>query len=336
MRHYRIAALVAAAALCFCQNPAKAAEGGIGAYLMGSRSNGAGITPPPGVYFEDDTYFYDAKIGGGKSLPTGGLLVANVSTQTWLNLPTTLWVTPAKILGGDLAFSLTSSVGEPRVGASLLVNSPRLGPVGLNVTDDNTSLSDFFIQSYLGWQAGNFHWQLGIGGVAPSGTYVSGQLSNASLNRPAVDLFATLTWLDPAIGWDLSTAAGFMFNQPNTATNYTTGDEFHLEWAATKYITKQFTLGLVGYYYQQFTPDSGSGAVLGAFEGRVVALGGSIGYTFELGKLPVSTRLKVYREFDAVNHLEGTSGFFSVSVPLGIDSSVASVDAGRAVKAKFQ
>jgi hypothetical protein len=335
MRYALGAVLALVALLCLRSGLANAAEGGLGAYLLGSRSNGAGITPPAGVYFQDDTYFYDAKIGGGKSLPFGGLLVANVSAQTWLNLPTTLWVTPAKILGGDLAFSLTSSVGEPRVGASLLVNSPRFGPLGLNVTDDNTRLSDFFMQSFVGWQVGNFHWQLGIGGVVPSGTYVAGELSNASLNRPAVDLFGTFTWLDPAIGWDLSTAAGFTFNQANTATDYKTGDEFHLEWAATKYLSKQFTIGLVGYYYQQFTPDTGTGAVLGAFEGRVAAVGGSIGYTFEAGKLPISTRLKVYREFDAVNHLEGTAGFLTVSMPLGIDSSVASVEAGRAIKAKF-
>jgi hypothetical protein len=46
------------------------AEGGIGAYLMGSRSNGVAITPPPGFYFQYHPYFYDAKIGGGKSLPS--------------------------------------------------------------------------------------------------------------------------------------------------------------------------------------------------------------------------------------------------------------------------
>ena len=61
------------------------------------------------------------------------------------------------------------------------------------------------------------------------------------------------------------------FNQTNTATYYRTGDGFHLEWAATKYLTKQFTIGLVGYYDQQFTPDTGTGAILGPFEGRVVA-----------------------------------------------------------------
>ena len=39
---------------------------------LGSRGPNAGITPPPGVYFQDDTYFYSGKIGG-TTLPTGGL-----------------------------------------------------------------------------------------------------------------------------------------------------------------------------------------------------------------------------------------------------------------------
>jgi hypothetical protein len=82
------------------------------------------------------------------------------------------------------------------------------------------------------------------------------------------------------------------------------------------------------------TPDSGTGAVLGAFEGRVVALGGSIGYTFEVGKLPISTRIKVYREFDVVNRPQGTAGYFTVSLPIGIDTNTQ-IAAGNAIKAKF-
>jgi hypothetical protein len=334
MRYGIGAALIIGAIALSQHQTAQAAEGGVGAYLLGSRGPMAGITPPPGVYFQDDTYFYDGKFGGGRTLPTGGLLVANVSVQTWLNLPTTIWVTPAKILGGDLAFSITSPVGEPRVNASLLVNSPRFGPLGLNVTDANTRLSDFFVNSFVGWHAGNFHWQLGVGGIIPSGTYVAGELSNASLNRPAVDVFGALTWLDPAIGWDLSAAAGFTFNRTNSATDYKTGDEFHLEWAATKYLTKEFTLGLVGYYYQQLTGDSGTGARLGPFEGRVVALGGSVGYTFEVGKLPISTRIKVFREFDVQNRFEGTAGYFTVSLPVGIDTNAQAVP-GKMIKARF-
>jgi hypothetical protein len=324
-------AALALIAISIVPRPSIAAEGGTGAYLLGTRGPGAGFTPPPGVYFQDDTYFYSGKLGAGRTLPTGGLLVANVSQQTWINLPTTIWVTPAKILGGDLAFSLTTPFGEPRVSANLLVNSPRFGPIGVNAVDAELALSDFFINSFVGWHSGNFHWQVGVGGVIPSGTYVPGQLSNASLNRPAIDVFTALTWLDPTLGWDLSASAGFTFNQPNTATDYKSGDEFHLEWAATKYISKEFTLGLVGYYYQQLTADSGSGARLGSFEGRVVALGGSIGYTFEVGKLPISTRLKVFREFAVENRMEGTSGFLTVSLPIAMD---ANVPAG-AIKTKF-
>lgn len=332
---YRYAGMVLAAAISSAPlEHATAAEGGVGVYLLGSRAVGAGITPPAGLYFQDDTYFYDGKLGGSRSFPTGGLLVANIHAQSWINLPTTLWVTPAKIFGGDLGFSLTTPFGAPRVSADLLVNS-RFGPLGASASQSNTNLSDFYVQSFLGWQSGNFHWQLGVGGIIPSGTYEAGQLSNVSLNRPAVDLYGAITWLDPAIGWDLSAAAGFTFNQTNTATDYRTGDEFHLEWAATKYITKEFTIGLVGYYYQQLTADSGTGARLGGFEGRVVALGGSIGYTFEAGKLPVSTRVKVYQEFATVNRPQGTAGYFTVSVPIGIDSSVMAAAAGKAIKTKF-
>jgi hypothetical protein len=53
---------------------AHAAEAATGVYLLGSRGPNAGITPPPGVYFQDDTYFfYSGKIGGGTTLATGGL-----------------------------------------------------------------------------------------------------------------------------------------------------------------------------------------------------------------------------------------------------------------------
>jgi hypothetical protein len=143
------------AALPLMDQGAHAAEAATGVYLLGSRGPNAGITPPPGVYFQDDTYFYSGKIGGGgTTLPLGGLLLANVSATTWINLPTTLWVTPLKLFGGDLAFSLTTPFGDPRVNANLLVNSPRLGPIGINATDANFDMSDLFLNSFVGWHSG--------------------------------------------------------------------------------------------------------------------------------------------------------------------------------------
>ena len=50
--------------------------------------------------------------------------------------------------------------------------------------------------------------------------------------------------------------------------------------------------------------------------GRVAALGGTLGYTFMAGHTPIATRVKVFREFDVENRLEGTSAFFTLAIPL--------------------
>lgn len=99
-------------------------------------------------------------------------------------------------------------------------------------------------------------------------------------------------------------------------TDYTTGTGFHAGWAVTKMPTKQFSMGLVVYYCDQITGDSGPGARPGAFEGRAIALGGTVAYNFHLAGTQVSTRVKPYREFDVVNRLEGTAGYLTVAFPV--------------------
>jgi len=39
-------------------------------------------------------------------------------------------------------------------------------------------------------------------------------------------------------------------------------------------------------------------------------------YNFALGKIPVSTSARVYREFDAENRLQGTAGWPTMAIPL--------------------
>lgn len=133
-----------------------------------------------------------------------------------------------------------------------------------------------------------------------------------------------MTWFDPKVGLDISVAAGVTFNGENDATQYKTGNEFHVEWAAEQHLSKQVSIGFVGYYYEQITGDSGEGAVLGPFEGRVLALGGTAAFTFELDKTPVAVRLKAFKELDVENRLEGTSGFVTLSVPLHVASGTPS------------
>ncbi len=68
-----IAALPLMEAVPLMDKGAHAAEAATGVYLLGSRGPNAGITPTAGVYSQDDTYFHSGKIGGGTTLPTGGL-----------------------------------------------------------------------------------------------------------------------------------------------------------------------------------------------------------------------------------------------------------------------
>jgi len=80
---------------------------------------------------------------------------------------------------------------------------------------------------------------------------------------------------------------------------------------------------VIGYYYQQVTGDSGTGARLGDFMGRTIALGGTAAYTFKLDGRDITTRVKVLREFDVENRLEGTAGFLTVSFPILVNAAPA-------------
>ena len=303
------AVAAALAGVLLASGAAQAAEKGLGFYLLGSRGPMAGFTPPPGLFFQNDLYIYSGQAGRELQLPFGGEIIGEVEATAVLDLPTGVWVTPWQIAGGNLAFSATLPFGSLDVDASL---------GRLSVQDDVFTVGDPVVSGFLGWHSGNFHWQTGVAVNVPVGDYQAGEIANISFNRWGTDVFATGTWLDPTLGLDVSGAAGVTFNGENSATDYKTGTEFHLEGAVTKFLSKDLTIGLVGYYYKQLTGDSGSGARLGDFKGEVAAVGGTLGYNFQLGVLPVSARLKYFHEFAAENRLEGDAGFFTVSMPLWV------------------
>jgi hypothetical protein len=295
---------------------AQAAENGAGFYLLGGKATGAGIVPPPGLFVENDLVIYDARLGGSKQIPLNGNIVANVDAQLRANFLEFLVVAPWDVLGGNFGFIFGIPFGGPDVTARAALTGPGGNTISRTATDSLFTIGDLAFGATLGWHAGKFHWNVGTLVNTPTGDYRPGALANLAFHRWAYDVSGAVTWLDPESGWDLSAAAGVTFNGKNPTTNYKTGTEFHVEWAATKYLSKEFSAGLVGYHYQQLTGDSGSGAVLGDFKGRVTALGATLGYTFQLGERPLATRFKIFREFNAKNRPEGTSVFFTASMPL--------------------
>lgn len=311
----RAAGYLCAFAIGFCfTQPTMAAENGTGFYLLGSRGPLAGFLPPPGTYFQNDVYIYSGSAGANVTLPLGNNLVAGVKGSAVLELPTVIWVTNAKLFGGSFALAATQPFGNLSVDAKLSIN-----PLGSRaVKDSTTTFGDPIFQAMLGWNEGDFHWTLGALVNVPVGDYDADRLANVAFHHWGVNAYGSLTWLNPATGIDVSVIPSFTFNAENPATDYKTGTEFQVEWAVSKSFTKEFSLGFIGYHYQQITGDSGEGAVLGAFKGRTTGLGGTIGYNFALGHIPVSTRVKIFQELDTKNRLKGTAGFITISMPLGV------------------
>ena len=312
---------LAAALSGACASGAMAAEGGAGFYLLGSKGPAAAITPPPGVFFQNDIYIYSGDLGGNRALPTGGRLAVGVQGDAVIELPTVLWVLPEDILGGHLGLSATLPIGWKKTSADATLAGPLGGTGSASISDSVFTVGDPIASAFLGWEAGNFHWQLGTLVNIPIGDYQDGEISNIAFHHWGADVFAAGTWLDPNIGLDLSAVLGMTFNAENPATDYRTGNEFHFEWAAVQHFNEQFDAGLVGYYYDQVTGDSGDGAN-GPFKGRAAAIGATIGWNFKAGDVPISARIKYFHEFAVENRAEGDAVFLTISMPLSVTKPV--------------
>ncbi len=250
----------------------------------------------------------------------------DVDADAYINLPIALWIAPEKVWGGNVGFGVMVPIGWKNVNISLdtlatvtLPNRTIIGPGRHFEFDDNTTnLGDPALNALIGWHQGNWHWNMGALLNVPIGPWDTDSVSNLSFHHWALDLTGAVTWLDMKSGFEVSTAAGFTFNWENPSTDYETGTEFHVEWALIQHFTKDFSFGLAGYHYRQVTGDSGAGATLGPFEGRVTALGPVMTYSFLCGKIPVSTQLEYLHEFDVKNRAEGDVGLLNISMPLSI------------------
>jgi hypothetical protein len=78
-------------------------------------------------------------------------------------------------------------------------------------------------------------------------------------------------------------------------------------------VAEQLQLGVVGYFYQQLTPDQGQDPSLGDFKARVAAAGPQMGFMFPIAGLQGYVNLKGYREFAAQNRPEGWNVWLTLS-----------------------
>jgi hypothetical protein len=322
----------------------QAAENAAGWYALGTKASMAGFLPPPGIYFVDVNYYYSgtatAMAAEGVALQDiGGTNISGrlnvdadvkVKGKAYYNMPSVLWVAPGTVFGGNVGFGAIVPVGWKDVNTDIdALATLTLGPPinqtlqqrgQFNLSDSSTKFGDPVLNALIGWHEGNWHWNVSVLVNVPIGPWSNTSSSNLSFNHWGVDTTAAVTWLDPNIGFEISVAPGFTFNWENPDTDYRTGTEFHVEFAAVQHFTKNFAAGVAGFYYQQVTGDSGAGAVLGDFKGRVTSLGPVVTYNFNVGKIPVSTQLVWMHDLDVKNRLKGDLTVLTISFPLSVNS----------------
>lgn len=298
---------------------ARASESGASIYLLGSGGPGAAVMPPvPGVFLSSTGYYYKGETDGARQFPIGGHVVAGLDATIAAVFPTMLWVPDTTVAGGRLGFGMAVPLGQPWVEVSAVLTGPRGRQVTLRRKDTAFVQGDPIFLSMIGWKRGEWNYQLSGMTNIPVGAYRSGELANLAFHRWAQDVSFAVTWKNQP-GWDLSAKTGFTFNGENPITDYNTGTEWHVEAAVEKAITPAWSLGLQAYHFDQVTGDSGAGAALGSFKGRVTAVGATAAYNFKImGKIPATLRLHGFSEFGARNRLEGDSLFLDFSMPLSV------------------
>lgn len=281
-----------------------AVEYGLSTYGLGGNAFSAGVTPPPGTYVTAATLFYSAEIG--RPVNFGGTIInPGAKLDVFFEGANVLYVPTRKVFGGNLGLSATVPVGHVDIDAILGLRSREV---------EGWGLGDIMTKAQLGWQDGNFAHTIYLQAVAPTGRWQPGFSPIVGLHRPGIDTGWAFTWTDPTKKLQLNGATGVTFNFENTAQDYKSGNEFHFEWAAGIEFAPGLLIGVVGYDYRQLTGDSGSGALLGPFKGRVDAIGPGLAYTTIVGSTPFILNVRHYQEFDAHNRWEGNSTMFSGTI----------------------
>lgn len=309
--------LALALSASFLTSGVKAEEGGSGHYLPGAMASFIDELPgKEGFAYLNGFTYYNGSIGGSRQLKFGGNIVAQVDGTIYADTSILLYETPWKILGGQYAAAVAIPYVWMDVTAMVQLGS-RLPP-GIR-SDAANGIGDIeLFPLMLGWTNGDikFGGQLGI--YAPTGEFEPRKLADLGKNFWTFEPGVNLSWLSSKIGTEVTLFAAFDFNTRNDETDYRSGDVFHLDATLAEHLPlgRGFIgAGVNGFYYQQITGDSGSGAKLGDLESQTMGVGPVLSYATKVcGKNDLIAEVKWLPEMKVENRLKGDIIWFKLAL----------------------
>lgn len=209
-----------------------------GHYPAGAEGVKSASLPPPGFYFKDYNFFYFAD--RFKDGPP------QFDVFAYINAPRLIWMTDLEIAGANY-------------GMDVIVPFAYTGWKVMGQSDDYFGLGDIQIEPVLlSWHFQQLDLAAGYAVWAPTGEY--------SPNRPDIvskgfwSHMLTLggTWYpDEQKTWAISLLNRYEFCHEQEETHTDPGQVYTLEWGFSKALSKTVDLGVIGYYQQQVTKDSG-------------------------------------------------------------------------------
>ena len=302
------AAVLTAALACSSLPVARADEGGVSFWLPGLFGSLAAVPGTPGLSWSNIYIHPQVSAGKTQAFANGGEIDLGIDGTGNLVAFGPTYVLPQLVLGGHLALSLFGVAGQGAGTASAILTGPGGATLPGSRTDTASGFGDLLPQASLAWNSGVNNFMTYVTGDIPVGSYEPTRLANLGIGHGAFDGGAGYTYFNPATGLELSAVGGFTYNFENTHTDYQNGIDFHLDWAASQFLSKQVFVGAVGYWFQQVTGDSGSGAILGPFESSTVGIGPQIGYIFPVNEQYQGLlNLKGYVDLATENRAKGWS-----------------------------
>lgn len=276
-----------------------AAEGAFSHYLPGANGDIFLAVPPEPGFLVANTFWYQTGNVGEAVLE--GRVDLNLDIGNFLNLTALTYTFGQPILGGRYTAGVLIPFGNVDLDATIR------GPLGgrFPTSESSFDLSDIaLIPFQMNWASGPWSFKLSEVIVAPTGGYSKSELVNLGRNYWSFDTIAAVTWFDPQKGTEVSIQPGLMLNTENSDTDYRTGTEFHLDFTLSQFVSPSFALGIRGYYYQQITGDSGSGALLGDYKSGSFGAGPGFVWIPKFGDGQLTILGKWIHDFSAENRFE--------------------------------